>query len=135
MKTAKQILTLVEEFLKTFQMRGYGTGNYLYAEVIVNPSRTELMKHFKMYEGMLRFIADPETKKVYFFRHDYLHEYAHKDINIRTPIDGCLTGVISKGFGIKTQIDFYNPRGHKDWSWTDKYFNADINKLIKDYYG
>lgn len=131
MKTAKKILILVEDFLKTVKMKDFGD----YAEIIVNPNRSELMKHLKLYNDRLRFIADPATKKIYFFREEYLHENAHKDIGIHTQFEKCLSGVLVKEFGIKTKVDLYKPIGYEDWSWLNGYFDKDINKYIEDCYG
>lgn len=128
---AKKILDLIESFVKSFNDKLYNEN--MFVEIFMNPSRSELMKLFASCDDMLRFIADPSSKKIYFFRGDYYHEHAYIRLSIHTPLIDCLVGVLSLGLNRKFEITLYELRmiQTKDWSWLDIYFNTDINDYIR----
>ena len=129
---AKEILSLIESFVKSFNDVQYGEN--IFVEIFVNPSRSELVKLFSENEDMLRFIADPVEKKLYIFNGAYLHEFAYVKLPIHTPMSACLVGVVSRGLNRKLEFTlydrFYDLR-LQDWSWLDIYFGIDVNKLMR----
>lgn len=130
---AVDLIKLIEEYFTTYSRMGNTT------EVFVNPSRKELIDAIRVYDGV-RFIADPNTKKVYIWSIDVLHQFMYDyTLKIPTEFKKLLKGDVIRelGKGIEVEInlvgDDINFMKSKDWSWVSNYIVRDVKKLIDDW--
>jgi hypothetical protein len=80
MNKSNRIIKLIEEWVKSVMSINYG-----YLDIYKNPSSSDVIEISKTLgpEQALRLIIDIENKIIYIFPSDLLHEYAHRNLNIK----------------------------------------------------